>query len=134
MSDVDASAPPQNGVGWIELNHQRLPVYCTASDLHPIATIPAARRICVVLRGDAGSFGMLCDEVALTAAGKIQVHELPIAMTLPDAPVGGLAKYADSIACVCSAERLYGHLSRVASGTSASPHAGISLQPRKERE
>jgi hypothetical protein len=133
-SDVDRSVPPENGVGWLELDHQRLPVYCAGSDLHPIGMIPDTRRICVVLRGDEGSFGLLCDEVALVAAGKTQVQDLPVAMTMPGAPVVGLAKYADSIACVCTAERLHGHLSRAPGATSASRRADTSLQPREERE
>lgn len=133
-SDVDRSVPPENGVGWIELDHQRLPVYCTGSDLHPIATIPAARRICVVLRGDEGSFGLLCDEVALIAAGKTQVQDLPVAMTMPGTPVVGLAKYADSIACVCTAERLHAHLNRAPGANGLAPHAETSIQAREERK
>ena len=104
-TDVMTASPPQGGVGWIEVNRDRLPVYCTGADLVPMSAIPVERRICVVLKSDIASFGMLCDEVVLATAN-IAMKDMPVAMRLPGTPIIGLAQYADTIACVCTAERL----------------------------
>jgi hypothetical protein len=104
-TDVLTASPPPRGVGWIEVDRDRLPVYCTGPDLAPMSVIPAERRICVVLKSDVESFGLLCDEVVLATAN-IAITDMPVAMRLPGTPIVGLARYADAIACVCKAQHL----------------------------
>ncbi len=133
-TDIDVDAPPPGGVGWFTLDRDRFPIYCTGGDLRLITAIPAARRICVVLRREAGLFGVLCDEVVLVAADTIHVHDLPVAMHLPNTPIAGLAKYADAIACVSTADRLCNNLSRAASGTVGSRPTGPATLSGKELE
>jgi hypothetical protein len=104
-TDILTASPPPRGVGWIELNRDRLPVYCTGPDLAPLSTIPVERRICVVLKSEIESFGLLCDEIVL-ATTDVVITDMPIAMRLPGTPIVGLAHYANAIACVATAERL----------------------------
>jgi len=108
-ADLEAADPPPNGVGWIEAERGRFPVYCFSPELEPLARPPAGRRICVVLDAGGEIFGFLASEVVLLEKSEQPVHTVPRAMAAPGSPVLGVTVYADAVACVSSARAILSH-------------------------
>ena len=58
--DMVARDPPEGGVGWISAFGRLVPVYALSRELVPLSVAPPARRLCVVLGQEGGTFAMLC--------------------------------------------------------------------------
>ena len=97
--------------GWIEVEGEPLPVYCFSQQLSLLHPHPAQRRICALLNGSEGLFGVLCDELDLM--GSLNSVPLPPAMRLPDTPILGLAHREQQVFCISSAQALWDYIEDV---------------------
>ena len=80
-------------VGWITLHGQRWPVYCPSASLEPLASLPDARRICVMLAVGSELFGLACETVPLDGAMRFRIEDYrreagSIVIANPNAPTG----------------------------------------------
>ena len=64
MADVTHECPPTNGIGWIDFQERRWPVYGLTDNLVPGNKAPATWRICALLNADDGYIGFACSSVA----------------------------------------------------------------------
>jgi hypothetical protein len=99
-------------IGWIALHGQRWPVYCPAPSLEPLASLPDARRICVMLTVADGLFGLACEAVATVDAERLETVALPACMSTPEHPIGALAHSGDDLLCITCAADLLAFASR----------------------
>jgi hypothetical protein len=104
--DIRTEQPPAYGVGWLPFAHQDWPVYGLDPALHPLSTIPAGQRICVLLTLEEGYFGLLCSNVTTTHSSAAEFRPLPQAMAKPLTPLCALVRFEDRIGLVSSAMAL----------------------------
>jgi hypothetical protein len=117
-------------VGWIALHGQRWPVYCPAASLEPLASLPDARRICVMLSVGDGLFGLACESVSTVDAEHLEAVALPACMSTPGHPISALARSGDDLLCITCAADLLAFASRaLKAGTGDSVR-----QPARQRE
>ncbi len=108
--DVVGDAPPRFGVGWIRFEDQLAPVYCLNKDLNPLRSLPASRRVCVLLNGPEGCFALACDRVQPLRDVQLQLRSIPPAMVRKGMLVRALVAYEDGIGLVTSAGALAAYL------------------------
>ncbi len=106
LADMDAAFPPDNGVGWLRFEETGWPVYCLNGDLNALGAIPPARRICTLLTGHEGYFGVLCDELVALHGQAVKLRPLPVCMTKPGSPIHALVLQGDEVGLVSGAARL----------------------------
>jgi chemotaxis signal transduction protein len=99
-------------IGWIVLRGQRWPVYCPAASLEPLASLPDARRICVMLSVGDGLFGLACESVSTVDAEHLETVALPACMSTPEHPISALARSGEDLLCITCAADLLGFASR----------------------
>jgi hypothetical protein len=99
-------------IGWIALHGQRWPVYCPAASLEPLASLPAARRICVMLAVGDGLLGLACESVSTVDAEHLESVALPACMSTPEHPISALAHSGEDLLCITCAADLLGFASR----------------------
>jgi hypothetical protein len=94
-------------IGWITLHGQRWPVYCPSASLEPLASLPDARRICVMLAVGSELFGLACESVSTVDAEHLEAVALPACMATPAHPISALASSDDDLLCItCAADLL----------------------------
>lgn len=108
--DLERDQPPPHGVGWIQFEQQRCPVYCPSMELEWMDELIDARAICAVLSTKGQTFGLLCSEATLLRSDGISLHDLPPAMAAADSPVDQLAIHEGTVACLSSAARILADL------------------------
>lgn len=103
-------------------------VFCLDARLEFLASVPAARSACVLLRFDAdaelGGVALLCDESRVLDDASLTTVPVPGCMGGEDNPVEALAIVDGAITPVLSAERLTALLRRDVSGGAAGQPAG----------
>lgn len=101
--------PDEQGlrIGWITLHGQRWPVFCPSASLEPLACLPDARRICVMLAVGSELFGLACESVSTVDAEHLDAVALPACMSAPEHPISALARSDDDVLCItCAADLL----------------------------
>ena len=93
-------------VGWFPFAGRRWPVYCLDEALHALPHLPPGQRICVLVKLNTGYFGLVCAHVAIVPGSAVRIWPVPAAMALPDSPLQGLSRHADSVALVSTAAAL----------------------------
>jgi hypothetical protein len=101
-------------IGWITLHGQRWPVYCPSASLEPLASLPDARRICVMLAVGSELFGLACESVSTVDAEHLDAVALPTCMATSEHPISALARSGDEVLCITCAADLLGFASRAA--------------------
>ncbi|HLB13791.1 MAG TPA: chemotaxis protein CheW [Burkholderiales bacterium] len=104
--DVVLQEPPAGGVGWIAVAEHRWPVYSLTRELVPSGQPARSRRMCALLGTGGQLFGLLCDEVEVTALDPSAITPLPDCMQLAGSPVTAIARRSGGIACVTTPLRL----------------------------
>jgi hypothetical protein len=99
-------------VGWITLHGQRWPVYCPSASLEPLASLPDARRICVMLAAGSELFGLACESASTVDAEHLDAVVLPACMSTPEHPISALARSDEDVLCVTCAADLLRFVSR----------------------
>jgi len=93
--------------GWITLHGQRWPVYCPSASLEPLASLPDARKICVMLAVGSELFGLACESVSTVDAEHLEAVALPDCMSTREHPISALARSEDDLLCMtCAADLL----------------------------
>ena len=90
-------------VGWFPLAGRRWPVYCLDEALHPLPHLPPGQRLCALIKLNASYFGLVCAHVAIVPSSEVRIWPVPAAMAMPDSPLQGLSRHADSVALVSTA-------------------------------
>jgi hypothetical protein len=94
-------------VGWITLHGQRWPVYCPSASLEPLACLPEARRVCVMLAVGGELFGLACESVSTVDAEHLDFAALPACMSTLEHPISALARSEEDLLCItCAADLL----------------------------
>ena len=93
-------------VGWFPLAGRRWPVYCLDEALHPLPHLPPGQRLCALVKLNTSYFGLVCANVAIVPGSAVRIWPVPAAMALPDSPLQGLSRHADSVALVSTAAAL----------------------------
>lgn len=106
LADVDITAPPDRGVGWVSFDKTRWPVYCLSGGLLVLDRIPQPRRICVLLTRRDGYFGLLCDGLVSLPGQSVKLRPLPACMAKPVSPILALVLKEDEVGLVSAAARL----------------------------
>jgi hypothetical protein len=104
--DVVPQDPPAGGVGWIAVAEQRWPVYSLTCELVLSGQPAPSRRMCALVGSGGQRFGLLCDEVEVTAFDPSAITPLPECMRLNDSPVTGVARRRDGLICMTSPQGL----------------------------
>ena len=113
-SAVDSRDAGALSAGWITCEQLRWPVYCISPQLTLLDTVPAERRVCVLIKAGNNFMGILCDNVSIEKAVE-KWHDIPTAMILPVTPLLGLiVSEENALACLTSAELLAAHIIRLA--------------------
>jgi hypothetical protein len=115
-------------IGWITLHGQRWPVYCPSASLEPLASLPDARRICVMLAVGSELFGLACESVSTVDAEHLDAVALPACMSAPEHPISALARSDDDVLCITCAADLLRFASRA---PKAGDESGVSQLPRQ---
>ena len=110
LADLRPDEPPENGIGWINFQQAKWPVYCLTEDLAVTATLPPSRRICALLSIKNGFVGLACNEVVLLQEGECRPHAVPDCMTAACSPITALVHYGEGMACLTSTQRLADYL------------------------
>jgi hypothetical protein len=93
-------------VGWLPFAGRRWPVYCLDEALHPLPHLLPGQRICVLVKLNTSSFGLVCAHVAMVQGSALRIWPVPAAMAMPDSPIQGLSRHADRVALVSTAAAL----------------------------
>src|ERR1700733_4436108 len=89
-TDIRTPTSKPGAFGSIRIGRERLPVYCLSESLSEFCADPGSRRICPIRAGRDGNYGVLCDEVELLPADRIDGKPLPSAMRGDSVAIGGL--------------------------------------------
>ena len=111
VADVRPDDPPENGIGWIDFQRTKWPVYCLTEDLAVAITLPPSRRICALLSVENGFVGLACSEVVLIKEGAPRPHAVPDCMAFVGSPITALVHYGEGMACLTSAQRIADYVS-----------------------
>jgi hypothetical protein len=114
--DLDIQSGPAGSVGEIVLSGRPWPVYSLDRNLDLIGQIPRERRICVLIFGALGGFGITCDELSPLNTDDVRMHSIPGCMRTPDLSAESLAVYDGRVACVLSAEAIARRIERAKPG------------------
>jgi hypothetical protein len=80
----------------------------SAGSLEFLASLPDARRICVMLAVGSALFGLACEAVSTVDAEHLDAVALPACMSTPDHPISALARSDNDVLCVtCAADLLH---------------------------
>ena len=82
------------------------PVYCLDEALHPLPHLPPGQRFCALVKLNTIYFGLVCAHVAIVPGSAVRIWPVPTAMAMPDSPLQGLSRHADSVALVSTATAL----------------------------
>jgi hypothetical protein len=93
-------------VGWLPFAGRRWPVYCLDEALHPLPHLPPRQGLCALVKLNASYFGLVCAHVAIVPGSEVRIWPVPAAMAMPDSPLQGLSRHADSVALVSTAAAL----------------------------
>jgi hypothetical protein len=93
-------------VGWLPFAGRRWPVYCLDEALHPLTHLPPRQGLCALVKLNASYFGLVCAHVAIVPGSEVRIWPVPAAMAMPDSPIQGLSRHADSVALVSTAAAL----------------------------
>lgn len=99
----DVTAP---AIGRITYLGQSWPVLSLDGELQTLATIPAARRACVMLATGKGFLGLLCDDVRVLNQQSGADYALPVAMRAAHTPVQAIMPFENGLACLSDARHL----------------------------
>jgi hypothetical protein len=81
-------------------------VYCLDEALHPLPHLPPRQGLCALVKLNASYFGLVCAHVAIVPGSEVRIWPVPAAMAMPDSPLQGLSRHADSVALVSTAAAL----------------------------
>jgi hypothetical protein len=104
--DVQTSAQPAHGVGWLQFENNDWPVYSLDEALQPLSAIPSTQRICALLGSPDGSFGLTCTNATTLRDTEKHIRPIPAAMRNQESPLCGLAIHGGRIGLVCTADTL----------------------------
>ena len=93
-------------VGWLPFAGRRWPVYCLDEALHPLPHLPPRQGLCALVKLNASYFGLVCAHVTIVPGSEVRIWPVPAAMAMPDSPIQGLSRHADSVALVSTAAAL----------------------------
>lgn len=110
LADVATDAASQGSVGWITAEGQRWPVYCFSKELTPMKTVPAGRRICVLVADGGRYFGLLCDQVQTLEGDQFLEWPLPECMKGPSSPVSSLILQGEKVYGMTTAAALAAYI------------------------
>ncbi len=97
-------------VGRVELDEGVWPIFALSEDLLPLAELPDARRVCVLLGQDELAFGIACDKVLSVPAHEVRAVPAPEVLARPDSPILSLAVHGEEILCMTTTQALAGLL------------------------
>ena len=83
--------------GRIAVGPAQCPVYALGADLSVAPLPPALRRVCVVLEGPEGRFGLLADRVTRLPAEEVRRCPMPACMRADGLPVEALVVHEEEI-------------------------------------
>jgi len=107
IQDLSLVGRRANGVvGWLPFAGRRWPVYCLDEALHPLPHLPPGQRFCALIKLNTIYFGLVCAHVAIVPGSAVRIWPVPAAMAMPDSPLQGLSRHADSVALVSTAAAL----------------------------
>ena len=81
-------------------------MYCLDEALHPLPHLPPGQRFCALVKLNTIYFGLVCAHVAIVPGSAVRIWPVPAAMAMPDSPLQGLSRHADSVALVSTAAAL----------------------------
>ena len=93
-------------VGRVELDEGVWPIFALSEDLLPLAELPDARRVCVLLGQDELAFGIACDKVLSVPAHEVRAVPAPEVLAHRDSPIMSLAVYGEEILCMTTTQAL----------------------------
>ena len=105
-ADVDFSARSGAALGTILVGGSMWPVHALDEELAPLRTAPRERRICALLAGEHGLFGLLCDEAQVLPRHALVAYPLPAAMRRAASPVEGVLNLDPGVALLASSRGL----------------------------
>ena len=107
IQDISLVGQRANGmVGWLPFAGRRWPVYCLDEALHPLPYLSPRQGLCALVKLNASYFGLVCAHVAIVPGSEVRIWPVPAAMAMPDSPLQGLSRHADSVALVSTAAAL----------------------------
>ena len=104
--DADYSVAAPGALGAIVVAGASWPVYALDEELKPLHNVPRERRICALLAGEHGSFGVLCDEAQVLARQNLSAYPLPVAMRRKGSALEGVLNIGTGVAVLSSARGL----------------------------
>lgn len=108
IMDVDTTQSLDGEIGRVNLAGTVWPVYSFDPDLQLTRPVPADHRVCVLISGGAGGFGITCSELTTVASAEIQRVPVPRCMRSPGPVLESLAVLDGAVACVIDASGLAG--------------------------
>jgi len=99
-------------VGIILLAGEPWPIYCLAGNFSSLPTMPDTRRMCILLRGEQGRWGLVCDQIEVLESEQPRLQPVPACMAKPNSPLHGLISYDDYLAYVTTTAHLTTYLQR----------------------
>lgn len=122
IQSQDAVAP---AVGRIAYLGQSWPVLSLNGELQTLASIPPARRACVMLATGKGFLGLLCDDVRVLNQLSGADYALPVAMRTANTPIQAVMPFENGLACLSDTRHLlrYGGFAQLTSAHQEIQHA-----------
>lgn len=107
-SIFDLATTPQEppAVGAFTLAGELWPVFCLSSNLDVLLEIPNARRMCVLLKDDNHTLGLVCDQIEPLRQQDMRLQPLPPCMKTSTSPVQALVFHNEAVGCVTTTARL----------------------------
>src|SRR5262249_26741739 len=107
IQDISLVGQRDSGmVGWLPFAGRRWPVYCLDVALDPLPRRLSGHRICALVELISSHFGVVCLHVVIFPGSAVHFFPVPASMAVPDWPLQGLSRHADSVALVSTAAAL----------------------------
>ncbi|MGB5396800.1 MAG: hypothetical protein WBN96_06590 [Gammaproteobacteria bacterium] len=94
--DVDYSAGKDGAIGSINFNNQSIPVFRFNDQFECVNDKPGNIMVCAVLKNNAETIALMCQEVAAFRHPVVKINPLPECMQMDVCPVDSLCLYADN--------------------------------------
>jgi len=94
--DVDYSTGNYGAIGSINCNNQSIPVFRINDQLECVNEKPGEKMVCAVLKNNAETIALMCQEVSAFRQPVVKINSLPECMQTAACPVDSLCLYAEN--------------------------------------
>lgn len=97
-------------IGQFQQGDRSWPCYALSADLAPLPQKPVDCRVAALIKHDQGAYGVLCKQVYMIEAGRLELRSIPEALRTRSSPLLALALFDGKVLCVSSAKVLSSRL------------------------